>query len=124
MGTIALLLLSALLVLPGRKTMRYSYANWHASHPAEGGSASSNRPIPHRNEVDNLRLPDSSDPLVANTDYAAEEYSRTTGQDPLKLPVCEKTVLFRFAGEPIDAALRRPLACLPRDLYRAPWLWL
>ena len=106
MGAIALFLLSALLVLPGGKMVRHSYADWHPSHPAEGGSASSNPPIPHRDEVDNLRLPDSSDTLVADTDYTVKEDSTTTSQDRTRLPVCEKTVLFRFAGE---SALGRPM---------------
>lgn len=111
MGAIALFLLSVLLVLPGGKTVRHSYADWHASHRAEEGLASSNRPIPHRDEVDALRLSVSPDTLVADTDYTAKEDSRTTSQDRTRLPVCEKTVLFRFAGE---SALGRPMCVCSR----------
>lgn len=111
MGTIALLLISALLVLPGRKTGRYSYSDRHAPHLAGGGPASLDRPIPHRDEVDTLRLPVSPDRLVADTGYVAKGEGKFASQDPTKLPVCEKTVLFRFAGE---FALGRPECVSPR----------
>ncbi|TKA54100.1 hypothetical protein B0A53_03477 [Rhodotorula sp. CCFEE 5036] len=97
-GTIALLLLSALLVLPGRKTVRYSHADWDASHRVEGSLALSDGLTSNHDAVDNLRLSVSPDTLVADTDFTARENGKTTGQDSMKLPLCEKTVLFRFAG--------------------------
>ena len=117
MGTIALLLLSALLVLPGRKTVRYSHADWDASHRAEGSLALSDGLTSNHDAVDNLRLSVSPDTLVADTDFTARENGKTTGQDSMKLPLCEKTVLFRFAGE---FALGRPIfVCSRADPTRS-----
>lgn len=116
-GTIALLLLSALLVLPGRKTVRYSHADWDASHRAEGSLALSDGLTSNHDAVDNLRLSVSPDTLVADTDFTARENGKTTGQDSMKLPLCEKTVLFRFAGE---FALGRPIfVCSRADPTRS-----